>query len=273
MTLFDERTEVLPPTRTPEASEQVRPGLGLRVAVLAVVLVVLAATAFATAEGLMRSERERAIVAEARTMFALPESQRIEVDIPGSVLLQGLVGRLDRVGVTVRSFAVGPANSDFTMMLEGFEDADGTWRADQLSGAVTLSAAQTTALLVPPEAQGAMRVGFSGGDVVVGASVPGGASPQSLSLVMTPHFDTGRFSMGITSVTAGGETMSAAELGAKSGVDLAALQPAPVCISEALPRFVRVRDVRVSDQTFRIDVDVDLPAVETATGGEPGSCA
>lgn len=272
MTLFDERTEVLPPVRTPEASEQGRPGLGIRVAVLAVVLVVLATTAFATAEGLVRSERERAIVAEARTMFALPESQRIEVDIPGSVLLQELAGRFDSVGLTVRSFAVGSANSDFMMTLEGLEDTDGTWRADHLSGAVTLSAAQATALLVPPEAQGAMRVDFSGGDMVVGASVPGGAPPQSVSLAMTPHFDEGRFSMGITSVTAGGETMSAAEMGAKTGVDLAALQPAPVCLAEALPRFVRVRDVGVTDQRFRIDVDVDLPAVETATGSEPGSC-
>jgi len=33
-----------------------------------------------------------------------------------------------------------------------------------------------------------------------------------------------------------------------------------------------VRDVGVTDQRFRIDVDVDLPAVETATGSEPGSC-
>ena len=176
MTLFDERTEVLPPARMPEVPEQARPGLGVRVAVLVVVLVVLATTAFATAEGLIRSERERAIVAEARTMLALPESQRIEVDIPGSVLLQELAGRFDRVGLTVRSFAVGPANSDFLMTLERLEDADGTWTVDHLSGALTLSAAQATALVVPPEAQGAMRIDFSGGDMVFGMSVPGGDS-------------------------------------------------------------------------------------------------
>ncbi|MDR6691619.1 hypothetical protein J2X55_002542 [Microbacterium sp. 1154] len=272
MTLFDERTELLPSAQTPEPSEPDRPGLGLRVAILVVVIIALAATAFATAEGLMHAERERAIVGEARTMFALPASQRIEVDIPGSVLLQELLGRFDRVGLTVHSFSTGPTTSDLTMTVEGFHDADGIWTADHLSAVATLSAAQTTALVVPPEAQGAMRVGFSGDDIVFAASVPAGAAPQSVSVAMTPHFDGGRVGIRLTSVTVGGKTLSAEEMRAESGVDLAAMQPAPVCLSEALPRFLRVHDVRVSDQRFRIEFDADLRAAETAAGLLPGTC-
>lgn len=272
MTLSDQQTELLPPRPQAHAHEPARLRPGVLVAVVAAVLVVLATTAVVTAEAIFRAETQRAFAAELRSALSIPESQRVDVDIPGPVLLQDLIGRFDSVGFTVYSVPTGPANADVTGTVEGLRRAGDGWTADRASGVVTLSAAQATALFVPAEAHGVTRVGFSGDQMTIDASVPGATASQRLSIAVVPRFENERLSAPISSVSVGGTVLTVADLAAQTGADLASIQPAPVCVAELLPRSLRMRDVRVADQHLRLDYDIDLSTVDTEAGRELGSC-
>ncbi|SIS14977.1 LmeA family phospholipid-binding protein [Microbacterium sp. RURRCA19A] len=272
MTVVADRTDVLPAPPPVERPESDGARWGLRAVVLAGLLLVLLVSLGAIAETVLRAETERTVAAGVRSSLALPDSERVQVDIAGSVLLQELGGGVDNATITVYSLPTGPANADLTVFIEGVRpDGDG-WTADRAAGAVTLSAAQATALMVPAEYQGVMRVGFSGGDMVMTGSAPGGTTAVSVSVSMTPRFEKERLGATFSSVTIGDKTLSVDEVAAQTGVDLAALQPAPVCVAELLPRFLHVRDVRVADQRLRLEYDADLAASDTAEGREPGSC-
>lgn len=271
MTLF-EQTDVLPQPHPTETAEPPPVRLGLLLSVLGVVLIVLAASSVLIAETVWRGEVERAVADGVRTRLAIPDSERVQVDVGGSALLQGMVARFDDIRVTVYSFPAGRSNADLTFTLDGLQWADGDWAPEHVSGAMTLSAAQATALTVPAEAQGAVRVDFSGEDMVVSGSAQGGATPVTASLAVTPHFENGRLDASISSVTIGDKTLSAEEVAAQTGVDLSVLHPDPACLAEVMPSFVHVQDVRVDDHRLRLEFDMDVAASETAAGRARGAC-
>lgn len=118
MTHLDQ-TDVLPRPPETEDPEPARPRWGLLIVALAGLLLILVASLGVIAETVARAEVQRIGVEEVRARLDAPASERIEVDIAGSVLLQELVGRYDRIGVTVYSFPTGRANADLTMTIEG----------------------------------------------------------------------------------------------------------------------------------------------------------
>ncbi|MGC0370030.1 hypothetical protein [Microbacterium sp. SLBN-111] len=272
MTQLDDRTDVLPPAPHAEHPEPARPRGGWRLVVIAGLVVVLLATLGAIAETVSRAEAERTVAEQVRNKLGIADSDRVQVDIAGSVLLQELVGRFESVGVTVYSFPAGRANADLTLIAAASRQIDGTWTEDRVSGALTLSAAQATALFLPTELQGRMRLGFSGGDVVIGTSVPVGTGAHTVSVAATPRFENGRLTSSPASVTIDDKTLSSEEVAALTGVDLSTMQPAPVCLAEVIPRALHLNDVRIADDRLQMIFDVDLPSAETAEGREPGSC-
>lgn len=270
MTLFDQQTELLPPPPQSGDSAPARSGRGLLVVVLAGVLLVLLATAAVIAETISRAEVERSVADAFRSELAIPDSTRVRVDLGGSILLQEILGRLDRGEITVYSYPLGRSNTDITLTMEGLRQGDGDWTADRVSGAITLSAAQATALFLPAEVQGTMRIGFVGDEMTVGASAPGGISPNVVSVALKPHFENGWLSARLSSVTVNGKTLSAEEIAAQTGTDSAMSPPAPVCLAESVPSSLHLRDVRVADQHLRFELDLDL--AESAAGRDPGVC-
>jgi hypothetical protein len=270
MTLFDQQTELLPPPPQAGDSAPAPAGRGVLLVVLAGVLLVLLATAAVIAETLSRAEVERTVADTLRSELAIPDSERVQVDIEGSILLQQVLGRFDRGEVTVYSHPLGRSNTDITLTMEGLRQVDGDWTADRLSGAITLSAAQATALFLPAELQGRMRIGFVGTDITVGASVLGGTSPNAVDVALTPHFENGWLSARLSSVTVNGKTLSVDELAAQTGIDPASAVPAPVCLAESVPSSLHLRDVHVVDQRLRLELDLDL--TESAARRDPGVC-
>lgn len=272
MTLFDQQTDVLPSPQPEETTDPPRSGMRLLLVLVVPILLSLVVIGVVTAEVVARAEEQRTIAADFRSALSLADGERVEVDIAGSALVQGIVGRFDSVAVTVYSFPTGPANADLQFRAEGLQRVDNEWAADRVSGEMSFSAAQATALVRPAEARTAMRVGFSGGDMVFTAP-SGGAAPASVSVAVTPRFENGRMSAALSTVTVDDKTLTADEAAAQAGIDLAALQPAPVCLAETMPRYLKVRDVRVSEGRFRLDVDIDLPAAVTPAGHRLGSCS
>ena len=271
MTLFDQQTETLPPPPYADESDPVRSGSGLAIALLAGLVLVLLVAGIFIAETLARAEAEQTIEDGVRSALALSDAERVHVEVGGPVLLQNVRGRLDSIRLTVYSFPTGRANADLTVSIEGLHGVGDSWGADRISGAVTVSAAQATALFLPAEAQGRMRVGFSGGDMVISPSAPG-AGTTFVSAAVTPRLENGRLSMGLTSMMIGDKTLTLDEVAAQTGVDPAVLQPASVCLAEGMPRFLQLRDVRITDQQLRFEVDGDPALLDTAAGDEPGSC-
>ncbi|WP_181373419.1 LmeA family phospholipid-binding protein [Microbacterium sp. HMWF026] len=268
----DHQTDVL---RDLEPSVDVEPPpvrWGAIVAVVAAAAVALVGTVVAVAETVFRAEAERTIAAEFRTGLALPEGERVGVDIAGSALLQEITGRFDRVAVTVYSFPTGRANVDMEVAVEGFHRVGRDWEPDRLSGALTLSGAQASALFLPTEGQGALRVGFSGSDMIVAAPAWSGLTPQGVSVAITPRVQDGRLTTNFSSVTVGDDVLSAADFFAQTGADPALMQPPSVCLAEMFPRFLRTLDVSIRDQRLRVEFDLDVPAFRTNAGQELGSC-
>ncbi len=138
-----------------------------------------------------------------RSALALSDGERVEVEIGGRIAAER--ARTPRQcsphGVQLPERA---GNADLTMLVEGLHGVGDSWGRTGSPGPRPVSAAQAHgALHLPTEAQGRMRVGFSGADMVISPSAPGGLA---MSAAVTPQFERTAVSVGLTSVTIGDKT-------------------------------------------------------------------
>ncbi|MCG7416605.1 DUF2993 domain-containing protein [Microbacterium sp. ACRRU] len=276
MTLFDESTAVLTrPAPSPEAADSPPSSFPTaRVVLLIVILLGLAVAAVLVGEAVGRSEVERSVAAEARAAMSLPESQHIGAVVDGSALLQGVVNHYESIHLTMPNAPFAEGTADLAMTLTGAHlDDGGVWVADRVAVVASLNAGQATSMYIPENARGAMQIGFRGADMALDVSMASGGTNVAASVAVTPAFADGWLSATVSSVTMGGTTLSGDELRVKLGDDaLGALQAPPVCLAEALPRSMTVREVEVRDQHLRIDAWVDVALWNTPAGAEPGAC-
>lgn len=270
MTLFDERTVVLP---APAHRAPAGPPPWGRIVLLAALLVALMVTAFVTAEAVARADVQREFAQQQRSAMSFPDSQRIDVDIAGPVLLQKLLGRYERITVVARSIPLGEGSGDMTTTLEKLRPSNGRWKPDRAWGAISLSSAQATALLIPVEVRGAMRVGFRETELTWDAVFMSAEGPLAVTLGMAPSLAEGRLNATISSATVGDVTFSAQELADRIGpVAMSSIPLASVCVEGVLPHTIELRNAEVVGQRIDVNYDIDVATFDTPAGRETGSC-
>lgn len=276
MTLSDEQTIVLPAAPEPadEGADAERPSPAGLVVVLIVVLLALIAAAFWTADGIIRAQVEHTVADKWRAAFGVPDTQRLDVEVAGPVVPQALLGRLDSVTVTAANMAVGPTTVELTTAFGGVQLADEKLTTETASGEMRLGSAQATALLVPAESARAAQVGFRGTDVTLDVVVTSAGRRVPVSVALSPRLEAGALQVAPVSVTAGGNTVSVADLATTVGTQGAsAVQPPAVCLASLFPRFVTVRSVAVRDQHLTVGFDVDMPSSHSIAAQPPGACS
>lgn len=276
MTLFDEATAVLPPADSGSRHEPTpsRPFPVTQVVILSAVLITIAVALVLIAEGIVRADLQRSVAAQTRAEFSLPESQHVGVDIEGPAILQSVVNHFARIDVDLPNVPLLSSSGDLTAtMVDAHRDGE-QWMWDRMSGVVSLGAAQATSLFVPEEARTVLQLGFREADLTLDVAFSVAGTRVPMEIAVTPRFEIGQLSMTLSSATLGDKTVSAEELQAQLGPEgVSAVQLRAVCIADALPRFMTVRDASVRDQHLVMDVDIDEAAVTTAEGRQPGTCA
>jgi hypothetical protein len=277
VTLLDDSTDVLPPIAPIESAgghdERSTP-IGL-IVVLVLTLLAFAAAALLIAEGIARADVEQSVESQVRDDLSLPATQHVGVSIEGSVLLQGIVNRYETVRVSMPNAPFARSSADVTATLTGVEsDERGGWDMERMAAIYSLGSAQATAFYLPEDVRAKMQIGFRGADMTLDASLTSAGRSVPVSVALTPASQGGWVSVALASIAVGGTTVSADDLRARVGdAGLASLQTPPVCVADALPRALSVRDVSVRDQHLLLEVDLDLTLLATPEGRQPGACS
>lgn len=276
MTLLEDTTAVVShPAPAPAGDEPPASSFPTaRVILLIVTLLGLTVAAVLIGEAIARADVERSVAAEMRTALSLPESQHVGVTVDGPVLLQGIVNRYDNIDVSLPNAPFVGGTADVTATLAGTElDDAGRWVPERMALVASLNAAQATSFYIPEDARGSMQVGFRGADMTIEMTMSSAGTRVPMSVAVTPSFESGWLSTTLSSVTAGGTTISRDDVRARFGDEgLATMQTLPVCVAGGMPRAMTVREVEVRDQHLRMDVLIDLDLWDTPEGEQPGSC-
>ena len=236
-------------------------------------IVVLAVVAVLAGEWLARGIVERTIRAQLTTSLDLPADQRIDIDIPGPILPQLIVGSLGDVtissdDVSLRGITVDVAVSAQDVPVWGGGDwsgASATVRLDQTQLQAVLAQVDGfpagTVTLDAPDVNADFELSLFGLAVPVGVSLTPGAAGGDI--VLTP-----------STLRVSGAEVSAEALRQQFGaIASTVLRDWEVCIADRLPRAVALTSVRVEGDRIVAGFEIDSAILADETAQQPGTCA
>lgn len=236
------------------------------------ILLVLGVIAFLVGEGIAKDYAKDYVRAQVVQVLGLPDDAKVDVDLGGgSIILQALRGRVDRVDVTAHDATFGALTGDVRLHAEGVP-LDATAPVDVLhvefaTGADDLAALQGTGADAPDLEIGDGEVALSSSFDLFGATIPWG-----LSLV--PSAADGQLVLSPTSITIGTATFQAGEeddsfLGQLAG---ALLQPQTLCVAGQVPRALVLTDAEIDGHELVLGFTADGAALGGPELATPGTC-
>lgn len=238
-----------------------------------VVVLVLLIGAFFAGEWIARDLITKGVQQQVVSRLGLPADQQVDVDIPGSVLLQLAGGTLDEVTLSSDDVSVGDVTGDITVDLRQVAIWNGPTMGDG-SATVTLDEPQVRALLATVDGFPADSVGLAAPNLTASTelSLFGAAIP--LQLALTPSAADGDLVLTPASLQLAGADITADGVRARFGA-LAdpVLQGWRVCVAQYLPAGVPLTGVRVEGATLVADFSVEGSLLTDAAQREKGACA
>ncbi|MDQ1127982.1 DUF2993 domain-containing protein [Microbacterium sp. SORGH_AS_0888] len=237
------------------------------------IVLVLAAGAVLGGEWVARDLVTKAVTQQLSARLGVPAGTKVDVDIPGSLLLQLATGTIDTATITAPDVETDGFSGDVSLTLrdvrvrEGFAMSDG-------SATVRLDAAQLRALLSRVDGFPSDTVGLAAPDVtmsvtpsVLGVSVP-------LGVGLTPSADAGDLVLTPATLTLGGSAITAGDLRARlGGLADDVLHDWRVCLAERLPRGLVLTGAAVTGDRLEADFRVDGALLTDPALRERGSCS
>lgn len=242
------------------------------VTIVLAALVVLGVVAFFVAEGFAKNYARDYVRERVIAVLQLPDDAEVDVDLGGgSIILQALTGRVDRVDVDVPVVTFGALSGGVQLHAEGVPlDAtaavevlriDFAIGADDLAALGQTADASATFELAEGEVQLSSEFALFGASIPIGVSLEPSAAEGAL--VLTP-----------TSVTIGSETF---EAGADADSFLAQLvaglfQPQTLCIAGSVPQALVLTDASVDDAELVLAFTADGASFGGPELSTLGSC-
>ncbi|RLK47594.1 DUF2993 domain-containing protein [Microbacterium telephonicum] len=237
------------------------------------IVVVLAVAAWLIGEQVARGIVERTIREQIVTHLSLPVDQQIDVDVPGAILPQLIVGSLGEVTVESDDVTLQGITGDVTVTAADVPIRGG---ADWSSGHATISLdeAQIQQLLSRVDGFPASSVTLDAPDIafstelsVLGASVPVGVglsvATEDGSLLLTP--DTLRL--------AGAEVPAQVLVDQFGALARTVVRDWEVCVAQYLPRALTLTSTTVESDAVVAVFDIDSAVLTDPAARETGTCA
>lgn len=236
------------------------------------IVLVLAAGAYFAGEWVARDIVTKAVSQQLSRQLGVPAGETVDVDIPGSLLLQLATGTIGEATVTAPDLEVDGFSGEVTVTVhdvrlrEGFAMSGGTATA-------RMDAAQLRTLMSGVEGFPAGTLGLADPNVtmstavsVFGASVPVGVS-------LTPSADAGDLVLTPASVTLGGAAVTADDLRSRlGGLANTVLRDWRVCVAGRLPAGLTLTGARVSGEHLVAEFRVDGAIATDPSLRERGTC-
>lgn len=245
---------------------------GLRWVIALLVVGALAVGAWLLGEQIARGIVSGIVRDQVVRQLELPADQAIEVEIPGQILPQLIVGRLDELAISSDEVTLGAITGDVVVHATGVPTR-GTADVASARAELTLDEKQLRTLLAtmdglpsdtvslaPPNLSVSFDLTLLGFTVPVGVSLTPGA--QDGDLVLTP-----------SSVRIGGAEVPATAVAQQFGpIAGAVLRDWRVCVASYLPAGVTLTDVVVRPGVVSVGVAIDGGIIRDPALQRKGSC-
>lgn len=239
--------------------------------VVLLIVVALAAAAWFGGEAIARSIVERTIREQITRQLDLPADHRIDVDVPGPILPQLIVGTLADVAISSDDVPLRGVTADVSVSAQDVSIHGGDW-----SGAVatvTLDQSQLQALMAAVPDFPAASVGIDAPDLtaqfdlrVLGLEIPVGVS-------LTPSASGGDIVLTPASLRVAGAEITADALRQQFGaLASTVLRDWDVCIADRLPKAVELTGVTVKRESVVADFEIDSAILADKAAQAKGTC-
>ncbi|WP_159500320.1 DUF2993 domain-containing protein [Microbacterium sp. 18062] len=240
--------------------------------VAVLVVLALAVAAWFAGEWIARDLVTKAVRQQIVARLDLPVDQRIDVDIPGSILLQLAGGTVHDVHLVSDDVTVGQVTGDVEVDLHELALWNGPTMADG-TATVSLDAEQLRALLAGVDGFPAETVGLAAPNVTASTELTFFGASFPLGIALTPTAADGALLLTPAALQLAGADITADDLRARFGglVD-PLLQSWPVCVAQYLPVGVPLTGVEVTGDRLIADFAVRGTLLTDAAERAKGSC-
>lgn len=236
-----------------------------------VVVVGLGIAGWFAAEWIARDLVTKTIREQAAAQLAVPASE-VDVEVPGPMIPQLIVGSLGEVRLAADDVELGPVSGDVALVAKDVPIRDGG-DMSSAEGTVVFDEEQLRTLLSEVDGFPAETVGIDGEYVtfstelqVLGISIPVGAA-------LAPTVSDGDIVLTPAAVQLAGAEIPAQELRDRFGglADIV-LREWNVCIAEYIPQALTLTDISVSDTGVTAAFEADGSVLTDPAQRENGTC-
>ncbi|MFT4211099.1 MAG: DUF2993 domain-containing protein [Microbacterium sp.] len=237
-----------------------------------VIVLALIVAAFFAGEWIARDLITKTVRQQLAARLDISADTEIDVDIPGSLLLQAATGRIDEATVSSSDVTVGDLSGQVSVTVHDI----GIWDGGSISGGqatLSLDTAQVQALMSQVDGFPADTLGLSDPDVTMSTAISALGVSIPVGVALTPSADDGDLLLTPASLTVGGAQITADDLRSRFGTLAdAVLQSWRVCIAQELPAGLTLTAVSVTGDRLVAVFAVDAGSLTDAALAQKGSC-
>lgn len=245
------------------------------IAVLAVVA--LAVGAWFAGEYIARGAVERTIREQVTTQLNLPADQQLDIEIPGPILPQLIVGSFSDVKISSDDVPLGGQGgaeliADVTVSAQDVPLRGGDWSGGYAS--VRLDEAQLQALLAQVDGFPAASVTIDAPEIDASFELQLFALTVPVGVGLTPSAVGGDIVLTPATLRLADAEVSAEALQRQFGaIASTVLRDWDVCLADRLPRAVGLTGIEVRRDEVVADFEIDSAILTDTAAQQPGTCA
>lgn len=268
----DQPTLPLPDDRPRTASPPARRRRWPWIVALIVVAGLVVGAWFA-GEQIARSIVERTIREQLVTQLSLPADQQIDIDVPGAILPQLIVGSFAHVEIASDDVPFDGITADVSVRaddvpIRGGGDWSGAWAT------VSLDETQLQQLLGKVDGFPASTVEIDAPDVAATFELDALVTKVPVGVAMTPRAEAGELVLTPSSLRVAGTEISAEAILRQFGaIASTVVRDWDVCVAQYLPAALTLTDVAVEPDAVVADFEIDSAVLTDEAARENGTCA
>ncbi|MEV7694169.1 DUF2993 domain-containing protein [Microbacterium sp. NPDC089189] len=237
-----------------------------------VVVLALLVAAFFAGEWIARDLVTKTVRQQIVARLDLPADQQVDIDIPGSLLVQLVSGTIDEATLSAPDVAFGDVSGDVTVRLTDLAPFAGPTMGDG-TATVVLDQQQLRALLATVDGFPADTVALAEPNVTAATTLSFFGADIPLALALTPSAADGDLVLAPVSLQLGGADITADGLRQQfGGIADSVLQGWHVCIADKLPAGVPLTGVAVVGDQLVADFGVQGALLTDAALRDKGAC-